>query len=217
MSSSPFVLLVFLAILVFAVLKAIARARLKAVALARAETGSPARPSMAPVEADLDKEAWWEFAQGMGLQFRSGPLLRGEIEGRRVRVEVGRIDGLTTRVQAFLEEPVQARVMVVPLPLPPGGPERVTTEDQEFDARFGVLCEAPGLARRLLGDKAREWLLALGDAALTATGTVVTVKAPGFEQDLLRLRGLVELAVEVAYRDGADSCAVDGTSDDRED
>ncbi|MHC4471531.1 MAG: hypothetical protein ACYS99_11265 [Planctomycetota bacterium] len=149
-------------------------------------------------EMDLDMGSWWEFAEGMGLRFRAGPLVRGEVDGRRVRMEVGRIRGLSTRLQTFLETPLEEPVTVHPRETDGGDPDRVPTGDEAFDSEFDAACRSPSIARRVLAPKVKEWLLALADVELAVTGTVVTAKVPGFEKDLLRLRGLLEVALEAA-------------------
>ena len=47
-------------------------------------------------------------------------------------------------------------------------------------------------------EAARTWLLALGALDVIVRGKIVQVVEPGFEADPDRLRGLVELAVELA-------------------
>jgi hypothetical protein len=145
-----------------------------------------------------DPGAWAEFAEGMGLGLGPGPLLRGEVDGRRVRMEAGRFGGISTRLQTFVDEPLEVRFSVVPRDTDRGDPDRVVTDDEDFDSGFAASCRWPALARRLLTPRAREWLLALGDVDVTVSGTVVTAKLPGIEKDLMRLRGLLELALEVA-------------------
>jgi len=70
--------------------------------------------------------------------------------------------------------------------------------DAAFDREFVLTCFSPNVAEALLSEKVRLWLLALRKVRVIVKGTVAEVQIAGVENDLDRLRGALEQAVELA-------------------
>ena len=159
----------------------------------------PIRPeTRAP---DVDPAPWREFAEGMGFGFREEgtPIVDGLAGTRPFRLQLGMMDGASTRMHVQLENSVPGRIVVLPRgEASEEDADRALTGDPEFDAEFTVSCRWPALVRRTLSEPVRIWFLGLGDVEALATGKVLTLRLPGYETDLYRLRGLTEMAKEMA-------------------
>jgi len=141
---------------------------------------------------------WLSFAEGMGFCLTEGkrPFISGTLDGRPLRIDTPRRRRTRARLQLARRAGGKLRVRSR------AGRGISTFErrigDEEFEREFQILCFDPGLAERALTDAARAWLLALGKADVEVRGKMVTVVVGGVEEDLDRLRALVEAAREIA-------------------
>jgi len=151
-------------------------------------------------KVELDRTPWREFAEGMGLRILGErlPQIAGRYRGHAVRIDLVRRRRASTRVRVPLPAYLGARLGVHRA----AGRLRTNidraTGDVEFDEEFRVTCKSKSVAEKVVGEGVRAWIAALGDADVLVKGGTVQAIVPGYETDLDRLRGLLELAVEVA-------------------
>ncbi|MHC4471480.1 MAG: hypothetical protein ACYS99_11000 [Planctomycetota bacterium] len=153
-----------------------------------------------PIQTTIDTTALRKFAEGMGFTLVEGrvPRVQGVHGGFPLRLDLLRLGGSRSRVRVALPSRVPSKLTIRPGPARKSGRFCRPTGHQEFDGEFRVICFTPGVAERVVTESARSWLLALGALEVQVSGKIVQVVEPGIESDLDRLRGLVELAVELA-------------------
>lgn len=144
--------------------------------------------------------AWSDFARSARLRFEEsadGPRIDGKYRGVKVAFAPDAKNGKTV-VTATCRPHVRVSFTVAPGKKKKRARYERLTGDPEFDGEFVIQCFATGLAERVLTSGIRAWMLALDGVRVEGSGREVKVSEPRYEADPDRLRGLLELAVELA-------------------
>ncbi len=148
----------------------------------------------------LDTGGWRSLATELAGTFRGEPLPRISVNrsGIAVRLAFERDGGARTEARAVLPAAVEARMEVFPRRARFHTREDRPTGDAGFDAAFRVASPDPEAPARFLPPRVRRRIEAVVPERVLVEGRSATAWKKGFVRDPEILRGLVEIAGEIA-------------------